>query len=83
MPESDCLGDGFWLCQRFSGRHGPPGPPLGDGRPYPGSGTAAPPSTSITPGAATGAATPIAIGDLVLMIQTQDAAINSTNTGAW
>jgi uncharacterized repeat protein (TIGR01451 family) len=50
---------------------------------YPGSGTAAAASTTITLGAATGAATPIAIGDLVLVIQMQDAAINSTNTGAY
>jgi hypothetical protein len=49
---------------------------------YPGSGTASG-SGAITLGAATGAATPIAIGDLVLIIQMQDAAINSTNTGAY
>src|ERR1700682_2977010 len=49
---------------------------------YPGSGTASG-SAAITLGAATGAALPIAIGDLVLGIQMQDAAINSTNTGAY
>src|ERR1700680_4448756 len=49
---------------------------------YPGSGTASG-SGAITLGAATGAATPIAVGDLVLIIQMQDAAINSTNTGAY
>ena len=49
---------------------------------YPGSGTASG-SAAITLGAATGAALPIAIGDLVLVIQMQDAAINSTNTGAY
>src|SRR3979411_56566 len=50
---------------------------------YPGSATATATSTTITLGAATGAATPIAIGDLVLVIQMQDAGINSTNTGAY
>src|ERR1700737_4505239 len=49
---------------------------------YPGSGTAAG-SGAITLGVATGAASPIAIGDLVLVIQMQDAAIDSTNTGAY
>src|SRR3984893_13114343 len=49
---------------------------------YPGSGTASG-AGAITLGAATGAASPIAIGDLVLIIQMQDAAINSTNTGAY
>src|SRR5690349_22519600 len=48
---------------------------------YPGSGTAAAGSTSIALGAAAGASTPIAVGDLVLVIQMQDAAIDSTNTG--
>ncbi len=50
---------------------------------YPGVGTAAAASTTITLGATTGATTPIAIGDLVLVIQMQDAAIDSTNTGAY
>src|ERR1700704_7174137 len=50
---------------------------------YPGSATATAASTTITLGAATGAATPIAIGDLVLVIQMQEAAIDSTNTGAY
>ena len=42
-------------------------------------------STSIVlgPAAAGGAQTPIAAGDLLLFIQAQDAAINSTNTGAY
>ena len=42
-------------------------------------------ATSVTLGAvvAGGANTSIAIGDLLLFIQTQDAAINSTNTGAY
>src|SRR5436309_1119223 len=50
---------------------------------YPGTLTAAAGATTITLGPATGAATPIAVGDLVLVIQMQDAAINSTNTGAY
>ncbi|HKW57029.1 MAG TPA: C25 family cysteine peptidase [Candidatus Acidoferrum sp.] len=42
-------------------------------------------STSVTLGAAAagGLQTPIAAGDLLLFIQAQDAAINSTNTGAY
>ena len=38
---------------------------------------------SVTLGAAIGASTPIAIGDLLLIIQMQDAVINSTNTSAY
>ncbi len=40
-------------------------------------------STSVVLGAASGAATPIAAGDLLLIIQMQGAGINSTNTGAY
>src|SRR5208282_897275 len=42
-------------------------------------------STSVSLGTASGSATPpaIAAGDLLLIIQMQDAAINSTNTGAY
>lgn len=42
-------------------------------------------STTVTIGAAaaSGAQTPIAIGDLLLIIQMQDAAINSTNTSSY
>jgi uncharacterized repeat protein (TIGR01451 family) len=47
---------------------------------YPGSATVTAGSTSITLGAATGASTPIASGDLVLIIQMQDAAINTSNS---
>src|SRR2546423_8590071 len=50
---------------------------------YPGALTVAAGATSITLGTATGAVTPIAVGDLVLVIQMQDAAIDSTNTGAY
>jgi uncharacterized repeat protein (TIGR01451 family) len=38
---------------------------------------------SVTLGAGTGSTTPVAIGDLLVVIQMQDAAINSTNTGAY
>lgn len=49
---------------------------------YPGTATASAGSTSITLGAATG--TPaIASGDLVLIIQMQDAAINSSNSSSY
>jgi uncharacterized repeat protein (TIGR01451 family) len=50
---------------------------------YPGSASVAAGATSITLGAARsapGAQVPIAVGDLVLVIQMQDAVINSTNT---
>jgi uncharacterized repeat protein (TIGR01451 family) len=50
---------------------------------YPGAATANAGSTSITLGTAAGAATAIANGDLVLIIQMQDAAINATNTSAY
>ena len=50
---------------------------------YPGTATAAAGATSITLGAATGAATAIAAGDLVLVVQMQDAAIDSTNTSSY
>jgi uncharacterized repeat protein (TIGR01451 family) len=38
---------------------------------------------TVTLGAGSGSTTPVAIGDLLLVIQMQDAAINSTNTGAY
>jgi uncharacterized repeat protein (TIGR01451 family) len=40
-------------------------------------------ATSLTLGAATGSSTPIAAGDRLLVIQMQDASINSTNTGSY
>jgi uncharacterized repeat protein (TIGR01451 family) len=40
-------------------------------------------STSITIGAATGATTPIATGDLLLIVQMQDASIDSSNTASY
>ena len=43
----------------------------------------APGATTVTLSAASGSTTPIAVGDLLLIIQMQDAAINSTNTGAY
>ncbi len=52
---------------------------------FPGTGTANAGATSITVGAsnAAGAFTPIGAGDLLLVIQMQDASINSTNTSAY
>ena len=50
---------------------------------YPGTGTAAAGSTTITLGARRGAAATIAAGDLVLVVQMQDAAIDSTDTDAY
>jgi uncharacterized repeat protein (TIGR01451 family) len=52
---------------------------------YPPSGatTLAAGSNSVSLGASLGAAVPIAIGDLLLIIQMQDATINSTNTGSY
>ena len=52
---------------------------------YPGSGTAPAGSTSIGVGAidARGAATPIAAGDLLLIVQVQDASISSSNSTAY
>jgi len=46
---------------------------------YPGTANAAAGATSITVGASTGAGTAIAVGDLLLVMQMQDAAINTTN----
>ncbi len=50
---------------------------------HPGTATANAGATSITLGTATGAATAIASGDLVLIIQMQDAAINSFNSSSY
>lgn len=50
---------------------------------YPGSSSVVAGATSITLGAATGAATPIAIGDTLIIMQMQDAAIDSSNTSAY
>src|SRR4051812_15253503 len=52
---------------------------------YPGTATANSGTTSITLGAARagGALTPIAAGDLVLVIQMQDAGINSNNSNSY
>jgi len=50
---------------------------------YPATASAGAGSTSITVGASRGAAVPIATGDLLLVIQMQDAAINSTNTSSY
>lgn len=50
---------------------------------YPGTATANAGAVSITVGASTGAGPAIAVGDLLLVIQMQDAAINTTNTGSY
>lgn len=50
---------------------------------YPGTANANSGATSISIGTPTGSATAIASGDLLLVIQMQDAAINSTNTDSY
>jgi uncharacterized repeat protein (TIGR01451 family) len=50
---------------------------------YPGTATAAAGSTTISLGPSRGAAATIAVGDLLLVIQMQDAAINYTDTDAY
>ncbi len=50
---------------------------------YPGTANVAVGATTITLGASTGAATPISAGDLVLIMQMQDASIDSTNTATY
>jgi uncharacterized repeat protein (TIGR01451 family)/fimbrial isopeptide formation D2 family protein len=50
---------------------------------YPGTATISAGATSIPIGAPTGAATAIAAGDLLLVIQVQDAAINSSNSNSY
>ncbi len=50
---------------------------------YPATASAAAGATSITVGASTGAAVSIATNDLLLVIQMQDASINSTNTSSY
>ncbi len=50
---------------------------------YPGTASTTAASTSISVGTPSGAATPIAAGDLLLVIQMQDAAIDSTDTNTY
>lgn len=50
---------------------------------YPGTASAAAGATSISVGSSSGAAAPIAAGDLLLVIQMQDAQINSTDTNSY
>ncbi len=50
---------------------------------YPGAAPVSAGSTSIAVGAPTGAGTPIAAGDLLLVIQIQDASISTSNTAAY
>src|SRR5882762_8342189 len=63
------------------GLDGTPGAPLTGvvNTYYPGTASAAAGATSITVGASTGFAATIGIGDLLLVMQMQDAAINTTN----
>ncbi len=50
---------------------------------YPGVGTSAAGATSIDVGAGAGAATPVAAGDVLLVLQVQDAQFDSSNTGSY
>lgn len=50
---------------------------------YPGTANASAGATSISIGSSTGSLTPIATGDLLLVIQMQDATINSTNSDSY
>lgn len=50
---------------------------------YPGTASVTAGATSITLGAATGATTPITTGDMLLIMQMQDATIDSTNTATY
>ena len=50
---------------------------------YPGTVSVAAGATTITLGTATGAASPIVAGDLLLIMQMQDASIDATNTAAY
>jgi uncharacterized repeat protein (TIGR01451 family) len=50
---------------------------------YPGTASAAAGATSISVGSPSGSATPISAGDLLLVIEMQDEAINSLNTSAY
>ncbi|HUW76639.1 MAG TPA: DUF6701 domain-containing protein [Gallionella sp.] len=50
---------------------------------YPGTASVAAGATSISLGAATGAGTPISAGDMLIIMQMQDATIDSTNTATY
>jgi len=68
------------LCGTQPGKDGSPGTITGIVNSYwPGTASAAAGATSVTVGARRGAAVSITAGDLVLVIQMQDAAINSNN----
>lgn len=67
-----------------SGRDGPGGTLSGViNTYYPGTANASAGATSISIGSSTGSLTPIASGDLLLVIQMQDAAINSSNSDSY
>ncbi|MCC5887121.1 MAG: DUF11 domain-containing protein [Gammaproteobacteria bacterium] len=73
-----------WANHATPGKDGPGGTLTGIVNTYyPGTASAAAGSTSLAIGAAAGAATPIAAGDLLLVIQMQGADINTTNTSAY
>lgn len=73
-----------WANHATPGKDGPGGTLTGIVNTYyPGTASAAAGSTSIAVGTAAGAATPIAAGDLLLVIQMQGADINTNNTGAY
>lgn len=80
FPGSSALGQP--LCGT-PGKDGPGGVLTGVVNTYYPGVSAAAGATSIMLGAASGALTPISSGDLLLVIQMQDAAIDSTNTGAY
>ncbi|PPS43279.1 isopeptide-forming domain-containing fimbrial protein [Chroococcidiopsis sp. TS-821] len=81
-PNSKVAAQTTQLCAT-PGKDGPATPTGVVNTYYPGTASASAGATSITVGTATGATTPIAVGDLLLVIQMQDAAINSNNTIAY
>lgn len=73
-----------WANHATPGKDGPGGTLSGVVNTYhPGTATAVAGSNSLSVGAAVGAATPIADGDLLLVIQMQGADIDTGNTGAY
>lgn len=81
-PNSKVAAQTAQLCAT-PGKDGPATPTGVVNTYYPGTASASAGATSITVGTAAGATTPIAVGDLLLVIQMQDAAINSDNTTAY
>jgi uncharacterized repeat protein (TIGR01451 family) len=82
VPLPIALGQTTQACA-LPGKDGPlPGPGVINTY-YSGNTSVAAGATSISLDAATGSSTPIALGDLLLLIQMQGADLNSTNTGAY